>query len=279
MVLSSSSPVASVNSRRPSVASVNRSNESVRSGYVLAGGADPEQSWVHAFFADYIMCGCICAPRHSKASILSEHEKQFQLELQILMARPYDSTNPDHEMLLSSIWRNTFPGEALPGTVDSKWTRLGFQSSNPRTDIRTGVHSLEAMEYMSRTYTEEFRKIVHEASDPETEYPFAASCVSIAFSLVVFFKLNARTSVNPSGSASGNRWAIKQFIRLSMTNKDCFNELFSMVTMRVHREWMKQASGEFDIHYFSVAIGKGMDALAALFNNRRVDDFTSISRD
>jgi hypothetical protein len=279
MVLSSSSPAASVGSRRPSVISGNRSNESIRSGYVLAGGTDPNESWFHAFVSDYILCGCICAPRYSKASILSEPERQFLIELQVAIARPFDSANPDHEILLSSVWRNTFPGEPLPGLVDVKWTRLGFQSNNPRTDIRTGFHSLEAMEYMSRNYTEEFRRIVHEASDPETEYPFAASCVSIAFSLVVFFKLNSRTSVNPSGSASGNRWAIKQFVRLSMTNKDSFNELFSMVTVRVHKEWMKQVSGEFDIHYFSVAIGKSMDAVAALFNTRRVDDFTSISRD
>ena len=137
-----------------------------------------------------------------------------------------------------------------------------------------------SMEYMSKHYLSEFRKIVREAGNPLTEYPFAASCVSIAFSILLFFKLNRRTSVNPSGSASGNRLAVKQFVRLSMAHPDCFDEVFTLVTIRVHTEWMNQlavtSQPRFDIHYFAVALNKGIGAMSDLFNHKRIKDLSDL---
>ena len=250
--------------------SLNQSNYSFRSGYILAGGQDPEESKVWRFLTDYVLCGCFCL--HPRASTLTDIEIEYLAELRVYMDRPFDTKNPDHENLFPSIWRQTFPTSQLPASVDSRWTSLGFQSQNPRTDIRTGVHALEAIEYMACHYTSDFRRIVSEASNPATEYPFAASCVSIAFSLVLFFKLNSRTAVNPSGWPSGNRLAIKQFVRLSMAHANCFDEVFSRVTLRVHREWMTQPPGQFDIHYFAVALAEGVGAMANFFNHKRIRD-------
>lgn len=270
MVLSMNSP-ASQGSRRPSVVSLTRSGESIRSGYVLAGGEFPEEPWFSKVLYEYLLCGCLCDSRQFPGAQLTEEEVEFLRTYRQSMDRPFNSKNPDHEMLLTSIWRNTFPETELPAEIDPKWTSLGFQSSNPRTDIRTGIHSLEAMEYMSRVHVVEFRRIVCEASDPQSEYPFAASCVSIAFSLVIFFKLNLRTSVNPSSSTiGGNRYAVKQFVRLSMHHRDFFNELFAYMVMRVHKEWMTQEPGQFDIHYFAAAQNAAVEALTTLFNKKRV---------
>ncbi len=261
-----------------STLSYNRSSESLRSGYVLPHGRDPVVSWYSIFIEKVIMCGCVCHRAGGRAANLTMDEEEFMHELRVYMEEPFDTTNIDHEMLLSSIWRRAYPGSSLPHPIDPLWTRLGFQSSNPRTDIRTGVHSLWAMDYMSRMHEEEFRKIVQEASRPECEYPFAASCVSVAFSIMIFFHLNQRVSVNPSSSGSGNKLAIKQFVRLSLDNRDAVNEIFSHAMMRVHAEWMKQTPGSFDIHYFATALSEGIGALADLFNNRRVKDFGDIAQ-
>jgi hypothetical protein len=192
------------------------------------------------------------------------------------MDRPFDPQDVDHNSLFFSVWRNAFPGSPDPADTDVQWTRLGFQSSNPRTDIRTGVHSLEALEYIARRYPDEFRKMVTEASNPATEYPFAASCVSIAFSVLIFFKLNTKTAVNASGTPSGNRLAMKQFVRLSIMDRNTFDDIVFLVTRRVHHEWMSQPKNRFDIHYFAVALSTALTALADAFNKRRIKDSSEL---
>lgn len=275
MVLSSDSPV---NTRRNSTTSLNRSAVSVRSGYILAQGKSPDESWVGRFTTDYLLCGCLCGSNERKGTALTEDEEEFLGTLRGYMTRPFDSSNPDHISLFKSIWRNAFPEAEMPMDVDARWTRLGFQSSNPRTDVRTGVHSIESLEYISRHCTTDFRRMVAEAGNRDTEYPFAASCVNIAFSLLIFFKLNNTIAVNPVGSPSGSRKAIKQFVRLSLINRNFFDEIFCALVKRVHREWMRQAPGTFDIHYFSVALSVGMTAVAELFNKKRLRDVSDLNQ-
>jgi hypothetical protein len=276
MVLVSEPPRLERRHSASSTVSHIRSNESLRSGYVFAHGKSSETTWFSSFMKNVVMCGCVCADRDAKGDKLTMEEVKYMEELRVVMEEPFDSTNADHEMLLSSIWNRAYPGSAHPHPVDPLWKDLGFQSSNPRTDIRTGVHSLVAMEYMSRVHETVFRRIVHEANRPQNEYPFAASCVSVAFSILIFFHLNLRTSVNPSGNSSGNKLAIKQFVRLSMANRDTLNEIFSQVMIRVHTEWMKQRPGSFDIHYFATALGEGVGAMSTLFKERRVKDLADL---
>jgi len=221
----------------------------------------------------------MCFNRSLREFAFTPQEEEFFADLRLELDEPYDVQNPNHEILLTKIWQNTFPNDPLPEPVDPHWTKLGFQSANPRTDIRTGVHSLRSMEYMSRVHTREFQEIVKEASHRATDYPFAASCVSVAFAVVIFFRLNRRTSVNPSGSTqSGNSLALKQFVRLSMDNKDTVHEIFSHVAIRVHKEWMKQEIGKFDIHYFAIALANGVDAMKEVFNKKRISDWSDISK-
>lgn len=273
MVLSSESPVSNT-LRRDSNASVNRAlASSCRSGYTHAHGGSPDESWVQRVLCDYLLCGCLC---HRSDARLTEDEEEFLESLRSYLDRPFEASDPDSNALLASVWRNAYPGTPVPADSDAQWTRLGFQSSNPRTDIRTGVHSLEALEYVSRRYTAEFRRMVAEASDPATEYPFAASCVSIAFSVLIFFKLNRKTAVNPSGTPSGNKLAMKQFVRLSIMDRNTFDDIVFLVTRRVHREWMSQPAGEFDIHFFAVALSVSLTALADLFNTKRIKDSSEL---
>ncbi len=267
-----------MHTRRNSTTSLNRSAISVRSGYILAQGKSPDETWMSRFTNQCLLCGCFCGLGDRKESNLTENEEEFLSSMRSYMNRPFEPSNPDHIALFRSVWRNTFPNTETPADIDPNWTKLGFQSSNPRTDIRTGVHSIESLEYMSRHHTVDFRRMVAEASNPSTEYPFAASCINIAFSLVIFFKLNTTTAVNPVGSPSGSRAAIKQFIRLSMLDRNLFDEVFSVLVKRVHREWMKQRTGSFDIHYFSVALLNGMTAVADLFNKKRLRDVSDLDQ-
>lgn len=250
----------------------------MRSGYMLPQGQSPDESWLNRFASDCLLCGCLCDPRRTKEVAFTEDEEEFLESMRAYMDRPFDIGNSDHVSLFKSVWRNTFPDTEVPGDVDPRWTKLGFQSSNPRTDIRTGVHSLESLEYLSRNHTADFRRMVIEASDPETEYPFAASCINLTFALVIFFKLNTRPAVNPTGSASGSRNAVKQFVRMSILDRNFFDEVLCVLVKRVHTEWMRQPPGHFDIHYFAIALSLGMAAVAELFNNKRLRDVSDLTQ-
>ena len=284
MVLSNAPPVYGKGesiSRRSSTSSLSsgrgfRNADSIRSGYVLPDGADPSESWFNRLLAKFTVCGCTCMTRPAKELMFTPQEEEFFEDLRSHLDEPYDVRNPDHEVLLEKLWKNTFPNDSLPEPVDPRWTKLGFQSANPRTDIRTGVHSLRSMEYMTRAYPEEFRRIVNESAHRSTEYPFAASCVSIAFAIVIFFRLNRRTSVNPSGTQSGNHLALKQFVRLSMENRDTVHEIFCHVTIRVHNEWMKQTPGSFDIHYFARALSVSVETMKEIFSKKRIRDWSDL---
>lgn len=275
MVLSTDSPVQV---RRNSTSSLNRSAVSARSGYMLPQGQSPEDTWFNRILTEYILCGCLCMPKGARKSSLTEEEVEFLEGLRNYMDRPFDSSNPDHMRLFKSLWQNAFPGVEIPPEIDQRWQSLGFQSPNPATDIRTGLHSLESLEYFSRMYKDEFKRMATEACDPRREYPFAASGVSIAFSLLIFFKLNKRTAVNPVGAPSGNRAAIKQFVRLSITYRNFFDEVFCALFRRVHAEWMKQKPDTFDIHYFAIALSTGMKAVAQLFNDKLIRDLADLEQ-
>lgn len=273
MVLSAEPP------QNRSVMSSPVSTESVRSGYVLAGGRDPVEPWYVRYWSEILLCGCLCGSRNLDTLTVSEVD--LLSEFRILLEEPW--RGPDHEVLLFSIWRNVFPSEALPSLVDVKWTRLGFQSHNPVSDIRAGVCPIISMEYMSRVYPADFKRCVSESSDPKSEYPFAASCMSVSFSQIVFFKLNSQTSVNPSGCPSGTNRAIKQLVKLVTAHgRLAFDEIFSKVTLRIHAEWMNQLTvthkSTFDIHYFATALSRGLDAMADLFNNQKIRTLNDLNK-
>ena len=56
--------------------------------------------------------------------------------------KPYDETNARHEEALKTLFERVLDDEAREGADEkmktSKWTDVGFQSANPRTDFRGG---------------------------------------------------------------------------------------------------------------------------------------------
>jgi hypothetical protein len=177
------------------------------------------------------------------------------------MEQPYDPKDVVNEAMLNDIWRTAFPGDSVPDNVDPKWTRLGFQSKNPRTDIRTGVHSLKSLHYFSTHYPNDLRRMVVES----VNYPFAASAISIAFSLVLFFRLNRKLSINQSGNKSCSNQIIKDFIDKIKSNRNEFNEIYSNLLKSVHFEFL--TNGNSDIHNYQICLHNSIEKLREKFNN------------
>merc|ERR1711879_492016 len=53
-----------------------------------------------------------------------------------------------------------------------RWKRLGFQSSNPRTDLRTGIIALDNFAYFFEQYPEDAQRLCLESS---SNYPLAVA--------------------------------------------------------------------------------------------------------
>lgn len=77
--------------------------------------------------------------------------------------------------------------------ISDGWVALGFQSDDPSRDFRGGgVLSLACLVYMAESAPDVFHRLMAKADGVRSdyEYPFAASCISVVFSLIgMVFKL------------------------------------------------------------------------------------------
>lgn len=102
--------------------------------------------------------------------------------------------NPDetpyHEGLLLKYWNSVFPGEPL--TEASQWRRIGFQTTDPASELRsTGVLGLTDAIAFAEGGGEILRSILDaQKSRPERDYPVTAAWLSVTGLLVETFKLH-----------------------------------------------------------------------------------------
>ncbi|KAF8821188.1 ELMO/CED-12 family protein [Cardiosporidium cionae] len=183
-------------------------------------------------------CGCL-----SHFSFLSKSEREVLRNMKKRANIPFEALNPQHEALLKQYWQLAFPHEPMVEDISPLWKRLGFQNSNPRSDFRGGgILSLQNMLYFAEHYPEHFQKVLIDVSSP-VEFPISAALVNLTQMLVLYFKLNNTTSINPSlGGERANQRSLKVFARLSMDSKvDVFDELFSLSAILLHRQWKESS--------------------------------------
>ena len=89
--------------------------------------------------------------------------------------------------MLQKVWKIVY-GEPLPEDVSDDWKKLGFQSSNPTTDVRSGLFPMRQLVYLAESFPTETKQMVKDSTMKDFEYPFAACC----FNVSVSFILNAR---------------------------------------------------------------------------------------
>ncbi|KAI8373994.1 ELMO/CED-12 family-domain-containing protein [Choanephora cucurbitarum] len=86
----------------------------------------------------------------------------------------YDSTNPEHETLLLSLWSAMKPNEPLEHRLTKQWVDLGFQGNDPATDFRgMGLQGLDDLVYFSVHYPAYAHSILQHSAHPVYWYPYA----------------------------------------------------------------------------------------------------------
>eukprot|EP00930_Biecheleria_cincta_P050466 TRINITY_DN35639_c0_g1_i1.p1 TRINITY_DN35639_c0_g1~~TRINITY_DN35639_c0_g1_i1.p1 ORF type:complete len:268 (-),score=49.46 TRINITY_DN35639_c0_g1_i1:84-887(-) len=154
---------------------------------------------------------------------------------------PFEPQSTEVESMLREIWAAAFCGDSLGHDLRSEsWMRLGFQSSDPRTDVRAGLFALEQLHYMAVMYPEKLRQLVRQAAD--LEYFFAISCFNLTHMLLVFFDLFDRAAVSPvQGAEQASVEQLGNFSSLCSSSPysavTVLNELFVALSERLHKTW------------------------------------------
>uniref|UniRef100_A0A0G4HLX1 ELMO domain-containing protein n=1 Tax=Chromera velia CCMP2878 TaxID=1169474 RepID=A0A0G4HLX1_9ALVE len=226
---------------------------------------------------DSYFCGCI--PRMpNPAEQLTSDERIAMSAIKTSASMPFDSSNSDHEDLLSKYWRCAFKDEEPPKeTTNSNWQRLGFQSGNPRTDFRGGgLLSLQQMIYLAEMHPRNFQMMIEDCNS-ERGYLLSACLINLTQLLVCFLRLDGGSQHHPViGRKSAPRECIKTFARLANEQarpQHCFDELYAACAIRMHREWMRQwdpKAGEKNLLRFNHILGDVKKAVENLLKNSRI---------
>lgn len=75
------------------------------------------------------------------------------------------------------------------GSTSPRWRQLGFQSSDPRTDLRTGILALDCLVYMAEKYPLATSEMIREAQSNGIDYPFAVASINVTQHLARYFHL------------------------------------------------------------------------------------------
>lgn len=197
--------------------------------------------------------------------------------------------------LLRRIWTAAFPDEAVaPAELSGKrqsltacgqlrsesWKRLGFQSADPRTDVRTGRFVLDQFHYLAVMYPQSLQRLAKEAED--LEYFLAISCFNLTHMILVFFGLINVATVSPvPGAKPATRKQLLNFLGLCCRSPHSpatvLNELFVSLVERLNSTWrLMRATQQCNVmQHFQEALHGVFVANAACwdFPREAVDDF------
>ena len=118
---------------------------------------------------------------------MTETKKNFQLFLDEHMGGSLED-HVKHMDELRQLWSLSFPLMPVPPRPDDRWKMLGFQGTDPVTDLRAmGTLSVKLLCYMAKTYNRTYHEILKEScpsGDDNKSFPFACAGVNICFLLV-----------------------------------------------------------------------------------------------
>jgi len=187
--------------------------------------------------------------------------------LLILKARADEKAqgNPDLESLLKRL------GSAMAGAVSGvegstlgstspRWRQLGFQSSDPRSDLRTGILALDCLVFMAERYPLATSQMIREAQSNGIDYPFAVASINVTQHLARYLHLVKDAfgcSMDPATPRAVHRFAgLLQRQDASQHPTELiepFCELHAAVMTRLHCNWRcrKQEDPQITVMHFA----------------------------
>lgn len=128
------------------------------------------------------------------------------------------------------------------------WRQLGFQSNNPRTDLRTGRLALEAMLYLAERYPLAVGQMVREAQCDALDYPFAVASINVTQYLIRYLSLADNRKHNGKDRPVAPQDFVKRFAKLLVdtgtSNVDPFCEFHAAVMSSLHATWRTRKAAQ-----------------------------------
>lgn len=180
-------------------------------------------------------------------------------------AVPFDASDESHVDLLRALWAGSYPGEALPGLQGGHWERMGWQGTDPTTDLRAAGHlGLSCLVFFCEDSPEAYGRLLNKCDGARSsfEYPFAAAWVGLVAALVhdlqVATLLPTRSRAAPLAPSRGLAWLLA-----APEGDDALPRLAAAASGLVDRRWLAARASYMDY---------GDIQRAALLDVRRVLD-------
>ena len=132
---------------------------------------------------------CVCFER--KEYILTEIEQTALITFKKSLEEPKEGNEAVLMELFNRFWSIVYSDVPLPDPISPEWKKLGFQSANPSTDVRSGLFPMRQVVFFAENFPDHTKALVQDSLRKECEYPFAACCfnVSVSSSQIALFIL------------------------------------------------------------------------------------------
>ncbi|CAA2983215.1 Hypothetical predicted protein [Olea europaea subsp. europaea] len=216
---------------------------------------------------------CVCAQRRESDARpsfdLTISQEECLQRLQSRMDVTYDSSLPEHQEALRTLWNAAFPEEELQGLISEQWKEMGWQGKDPSTDFRGGGFiSLENLLYFARHFPKSFRDLLRKQEGDRAlwEYPFAVAGVNITFMLIQILDLEA---VKPRTLVGAT------FLKFLAENESAFDLLYCIAFKLMDHQWLAMHASYMDFNTVMKATRRHLETELLQENITRLEDLPS----
>ncbi|XP_028761589.1 ELMO domain-containing protein A-like [Neltuma alba] len=191
--------------------------------------------------------------------------------LQERLLVPFDETRPDHQEALRALWHCAFPNVSLRGMISEQWKDMGWQGSNPSTDIRgCGFISVENLLFHARTYPASFHRLLYKKDGKRSawEYPFAVAGINISFMLIHLLDLCSDKSQTAAGS---------NFMKFLKEEEEAFDVLYCIAFEMMDANWLAMNASYMNFNEVLQATREQLERDLSLEYINRIRDLPAYS--
>ena len=202
-------------------------------------------------------CRVFGPPSLSSEKLLKERDEYFALsKAAVTHARVED------ERMLCSLYVNLLGDALCPTATGSHWELLGFQGTDPVTDIRgAGVYGLISLLYIVARHGEMTQRVYRLSRDSTQSFPFALIALTISgivMQLMRQCKLYALINQEAQSSANHQPQSLHDTVNrvytailydfyLTWKNENCSIKNWNQVRQRIETRTVKSSSAEKNI--------------------------------
>ncbi|KAF8380601.1 hypothetical protein HHK36_028089 [Tetracentron sinense] len=236
---------------------------------------------------------CVCIQRSESDACpsfdLTPAQEECLQRLQNRIEVSYDSSLPEHQEALRSLWHASFPEEELRGLISEQWKEMGWQGKDPSTDVRGGGFiSLENLLFFATNYSiskaskgpksnqqnlfmqKSFQDLLQKQEGDRAmwEYPFAVAGVNITFMLIQVLDLQAVKPRTMVGAI---------FLKFLSENEWAFDLLYCITFKLMDQQWLAMHASYMDFNTVMKSTRRQLERELLLEDIARLEDMPSYS--